>query len=352
MNRTESSINYTIQGCRGLAILMVFLFHAWGETIAKGWIHISHGNNLWYYLSISGASGVDIFFIISGYLAVSSIKNANSFFTYLYKRIIRIYPVYIILLVFTFCVGPLFPHNFLSHISLKDFILSFLFNLTLFPTIFYKPNAILVTWALSYIFLFYVLWGIFYRSFVNIRESIGFIIIFILSLCGFALFVHFHPQAIFFIIGILVHRTEPFIKYHLKDWNIYSIFTLTALLMMISLLAVSKYINANAHLIFMSSLFGYVFFLLVITFDSLFSTFLQSPPLIFVGNISYSFFLIHPFVLYVFKKLFAHFHPLDYNRFVLSLSFIITSFFVSILLGWILFDLIEVKFTNKYLRKS
>ena len=81
-----------IDGLRALAVLAVVVFHAFPLKLAGGFI------------------GVDIFFVISGYLISSiildSLKNDSFSFSEFYKkRIYRIFPALIIVLVFCLTLG-------------------------------------------------------------------------------------------------------------------------------------------------------------------------------------------------------------------------------------------------------
>ena len=76
-----------IQGLRAIAVLMVFIFHLSSTLLPGGFI------------------GVDIFFVISGYLISSIIvhklgKNNFSLLDFYYGRITRIVPAYLVMLIF------------------------------------------------------------------------------------------------------------------------------------------------------------------------------------------------------------------------------------------------------------
>lgn len=51
-----------------------------------------------------GALSVDIFFIISGYLIYKSLQNSKSLINYIWKRILRLYPALIIMLIFSILI--------------------------------------------------------------------------------------------------------------------------------------------------------------------------------------------------------------------------------------------------------
>ena len=87
-----STYRADIDGLRAVAVCSVVVFHAFPGVIPGGFV------------------GVDIFFVISGYLITSIIISdieANNFsiFRFYDRRIRRIFPALIIVLLITFCVG-------------------------------------------------------------------------------------------------------------------------------------------------------------------------------------------------------------------------------------------------------
>lgn len=81
-----------IQGLRALAFLLVFIFHLNSSWLPGGFI------------------GVDVFFVISGYLMTTIIlnqkdKNSFSYGDFYLKRLKRIFPAYIFFIFFTLATG-------------------------------------------------------------------------------------------------------------------------------------------------------------------------------------------------------------------------------------------------------
>lgn len=103
-----------IQVMRGIAAIAVTLFHVAGtqeKEGLKGWMFSAF--NGW------GSWGVDLFFIISGYvMAISLSKSNDTAGQFLLKRIIRIYPLYFILTIFYCLIWILTPKLF-SNFSLN-----------------------------------------------------------------------------------------------------------------------------------------------------------------------------------------------------------------------------------------
>ena len=88
----QDSYRPDIDGLRGLAVITVMLFHTFPEYLGGGFI------------------GVDIFFVISGYLICSNLfKNLEegrfSFIDFYSRRILRIFPALLCVLFSTYGVG-------------------------------------------------------------------------------------------------------------------------------------------------------------------------------------------------------------------------------------------------------
>jgi len=103
MQQIPHSLPYKkeLDGIRGIAIILVVLFHIWPQTFSFGFV------------------GVDIFFVLSGYLITKIIvtkleKDEFSLYEFYRNRIRRIFPALIIVLLTTACVGYLFlfPEEF------------------------------------------------------------------------------------------------------------------------------------------------------------------------------------------------------------------------------------------------
>lgn len=141
-----------IDGLRALAILLVVGFHAFPDIIHNGFI------------------GVDIFFVISGFLISSIIfrelqHNKFSFCKFYARRIKRIFPALILVLLSCFFIGwfVLFAHEYKllgSHISAGA---AFIANLKLYKESGYfdvssELKPLLHLWSLGIEEQFYLIW--------------------------------------------------------------------------------------------------------------------------------------------------------------------------------------------------
>ena len=141
-----------LDGLRGLAILAVVLYHC-NSRLQGTWIY---GASLW------GWAGVILFFTLSGFLITSILLTTSDqpryFHNFHARRALRIWPIYLLLLVVVYLNAPWFigpsvweaikTAPWLAYI----FCVQNLFHLTL-------PPAIAPTWALAIEEQYYFVWA-------------------------------------------------------------------------------------------------------------------------------------------------------------------------------------------------
>ncbi|MEE3719726.1 acyltransferase [Tumidithrix elongata RA019] len=144
-----------IDGLRAIAVVPVVIFHAFPESALIG-----------------GFMGVDIFFVISGFL-ISLIllgdlnKKKFSFLTFYSRRILRIFPALITVLSFCLLVGwlSLFPDEYkqvAKHVASGT---AFIVNLVLWNEVGYFDTSaalkpLLHLWSLGVEEQFYIIWPV------------------------------------------------------------------------------------------------------------------------------------------------------------------------------------------------
>ena len=176
--------NYDLEFLRGLSVLLVFLFH--------------FNTNLFNSFFV----GVDIFFLVSGYVITGSVLKKDKFnlSSFYLRRFKRIYPNLLFILFifavifFTFYdfLPQEFDQNFFS-IIFSIFGISNIFY-TINPNLFYFTDEIrwlIHTWSLSVEIQYYFLIGlIFYIYFKLSRLNLNFkIFIISLFLTSFLIFL-------------------------------------------------------------------------------------------------------------------------------------------------------------------
>jgi exopolysaccharide production protein ExoZ len=145
-----------MEGLRGFAVFLVFLVHF--STLVRPWISESSGF-LMFETSLHkiGNSGVDLFFVLSGYLIYGSlISRRQQFLRFMSRRVERIYPAFVavflayLLLSFAFPVEGKFPSTGAER------IIYLVQNFLLLPGIFPIKPVITVAWSLSYEMFYYL----------------------------------------------------------------------------------------------------------------------------------------------------------------------------------------------------
>jgi exopolysaccharide production protein ExoZ len=147
----------TIQALRAVAALLVVLYHAfevWGDRVDStapgvGWTN--------------GAAGVDIFFIISGFVMVVSsrrlLKKPRGWLIFLRHRIVRIVPLYWLLTTVKVAAVALLSGVVLRTSLDVDFVAGSYLFLPVVDSVGHFRPVLPVGWTLTYEFLFYLLFA-------------------------------------------------------------------------------------------------------------------------------------------------------------------------------------------------
>lgn len=150
-NPVESKIN-SIQVLRGVAAMIVTVYHL------KSFIAIDKPfRRELDFLFDSGAAGVNLFFVISGFIMVYiTEKTPGSYrdiYKFIVKRFIRIWPTYAVLTVLYFIARY---RSYMTLSAIKEMVMSLLFiPLDYTPPPFYGYATLPVGWSLNYEIYFY-----------------------------------------------------------------------------------------------------------------------------------------------------------------------------------------------------
>jgi peptidoglycan/LPS O-acetylase OafA/YrhL len=160
MHHNASNIDGTgyrpdIDGLRAVSILLVIVFHAFPPAVSGGFV------------------GVDVFFVISGFLITRLIVSEVSSQTFSLRgfyarRVRRIFPALICVLIFTYLAGwfVLLPNDFAALGKNICSSAAFIFNLTQIRSAGYfgsdaSSNPLLHIWSLGIEEQFYIFWPLF-----------------------------------------------------------------------------------------------------------------------------------------------------------------------------------------------
>jgi peptidoglycan/LPS O-acetylase OafA/YrhL len=175
----------SLDGVRGIAILSVFMYHyagGLGRNTGSAALHA-----LGWFTGL-GWSGVDLFFVLSGFLItgilVDTQRDPGYYRTFYIRRVLRIFPIYYLFLLICAILAIVFGlHLGLAHLS---FLVYLGYPAALiWPAIVQVTPAVAVThlWSLSVEEQFYMLWPFMIARFKTPERILrGCFVIIILSL--------------------------------------------------------------------------------------------------------------------------------------------------------------------------
>lgn len=145
-----------MEGLRGLAVLVVFFVHAhafFGPYIAAYPRLFSVSE----YLGRVGNAGVDLFFVLSGFIIYGAlVQKRLTYFTFLQRRVKRTYPTFLAVLSSYLVLSLVFPSE--SRIPTQTWAAAkyILENIFFLPGVVGITPIITVAWSLSFEFAFYL----------------------------------------------------------------------------------------------------------------------------------------------------------------------------------------------------
>jgi peptidoglycan/LPS O-acetylase OafA/YrhL len=303
---------------RGIACIAVCAIHFLGTvspTLSKGYVQIA----MW---------GLYVFFIFSGFILPYSLYKSGykikHYHRYLWKRLIRIEPPYllsILIIVLLSFLAQLSPNHTSKPIELLN--LHLFYNVTYLVDIVNDSWLNVVFWSLAIELQFYILVGVIYPLIVHSKWIYRYLLILPLAILAYffkddAYVFHYFT---FFLVGIVLFQ------FYIKLISVYEFF--------FSSLGLTVLLTLQHH-------WGG----LVCPIFAILGTFyLQKPwkPLIFMGTISYSLYLLHiPVGTDAFVQFFQNYVSSTEAKIVLA----ILGFLFSIACSWIFYLLIELPFKN------
>jgi exopolysaccharide production protein ExoZ len=210
-----------MEGLRGLAILLVFVCHYNG--IIGEQLHLPPAiASASKVIGLWGAGGVDLFFLLSGFLIYrSALKHGLNYLAFLRRRLERIYPTFLV--VFALYLGLVSLHLAPSRIPL-GFVAGgryLIENLLFLPGVFDIRAFIGAAWSLSYEWFFYLAIPLLVHAFQLHRWSrtsrvlffagivvayVGIVVAFGSHFPAFAWYDSTRIRMLMFVSGILVYE--------------------------------------------------------------------------------------------------------------------------------------------------
>ena len=303
-----------IQMLRGIASMLVVLYHITGNY--------SENLNQTFLFNIFnfGGSGVDIFFVLSGFIIAYANKNyvANpqKVITFLKRRFIRIFPIYWIIITFFLALQLFFPLYYRSHFELN--------TANLLATYLLLPNHVMingVSWSLTNELFFYLLFTL--AILIPVKKySLYLLLVYFVLLLLFALTdvdwvggnnysgLLLFPMNIEFLLGVFIVLIIDKIS---KSW-IWPLL-LAGILLFLTGAYLSNHgitgISSNANYVLNRVvLFGFPSFLIILSLVKmeLNKSITVKKIFLHLGDASYSIYLIHLPLVAAFYKILAKLH--------------------------------------------
>jgi peptidoglycan/LPS O-acetylase OafA/YrhL len=291
-----SNIKYHphIDGLRAVAVLSVFIFHIENSLLPGGFI------------------GVDIFFVISGYLITSILKRSLQNETYSIKefykkRIKRVLPVYYLVAITSF-IFAWFIHLPKDFVSFSDSLIAstlFVSNFYFWLTSNYFSGAIELkplvhTWSLSVEEQFYIFWPLLLAFFFKANKKILIVLcvsIFAISLSASYVFSNTHPSFAYY--SIVTRAFELMLGaiaalFYIEKTAMQSrmLSYIGFILITYALIVTSKY-DSFPGVIALIPCIGTVFIIVSGSVKTIPIRLLESKLLVYIGLISYSLYMWH-----------------------------------------------------------
>lgn len=337
MKGTQLAYRPDIDGLRGLAVMLVLLFH--------------------FDLGVSGGFiGVDVFFVISGYLITGVIRNAVmsgrfSFTEFYIKRLIRLHPALLVTVALCLVAGFMImdPASLSSlsdsatYAALSASNFFFWLNQGYFAADAHT-SPLLHTWSLAAEWQFYLVWPLIVWGALKVStRTLALVLVAttISSLIASQLMLGHDASAAYYLmpfrvfelsIGALIVLIPParladsagsFLTTSGIGAILYAAFTFSAEMPFPGFAALVPCLGAAACIYAGQSTAGAL---------------LRSSPPMFLGLISYSVYLVH-WPLYVFYSYYVMRDVSVYESLTLLAS--------SILIGWAMYTFVEARFIKR-----
>lgn len=341
----KSNFNPSIHGLRGFAAFSVLIYHIWAGAVNDKFVPDFIPNFLGnVFLSFS--AGVDLFFLISGYLITVSLIKQGDMGQFIKNRVIRIYPAFLPILFIIFALGPFAGYDYFNGVGLFDWAVLFLANLFFLPGIFPMPAALLVAWTLSYEAAFYIFCVLAYILYQKYPKQLTAVIITAAAL----ICCIFYPKAVFFAIGALVYFARRQIEKSdalvLQASKLSPLYFCAFLAGAFFLTQIAEKAIAPIHplqhagLFMMTGIFSLLLFLSTVRGAGMIAQIMNLRVLQFLGTISYSLYLWHTPIMFATKRIAMKILE-PFGTDMVFVGFALSSLAISLPVAWVSYMIFE-----------
>jgi peptidoglycan/LPS O-acetylase OafA/YrhL len=268
------------------------------------WLH-----GVFHFLGVIGNTGVDLFFVMSGYLIYGAlIRREVGYGKFTRRRVERIYPTFLVVFVIYLIFSALFPGENKIHGGFLTAGLYVLANLFLLPGIFAIKPIVTVAWSLSYEFLFYLTIPLLIGAARMRRWKCEYRLaafVFLWVLIGVMLLMQANDnrsRMIAFVVGIILFEVVNESK---GGWLLHRVGEFCAIAMVLAAWWFYYHVRVVRPQSLVDPLFSLCLLSVAFFFFSFYSFQFDGPlqtvfswaPIRYLGNMSYSYYLIHGLTL-------------------------------------------------------
>ncbi|WP_195892563.1 acyltransferase family protein [Geotalea daltonii] len=353
-----------LDGIRGWAILMVLYVHSFGVSVPS----LSSLDKAMHETSLYGRLGVDLFFVLSGFLITGILlksKNTDRFFiNFFSRRILRIFPLYYLAITGIFFITPQLVDYFNSQLAPNIHLIyySYLQNFLIVPDGTLNQYLLAPMWSLAVEEHFYLVWPImvFYCKPQSVAR-IAIILVIIALVLRTSLFFYargwrywaaswtFCRMDAILIGALLAVFIRSGIREFLNIWKYYFAFLASAINIFVIYL---NYRWAENGSWFASLSFGYtlhaIFFVSIINLilflpkRNILVRFFDNGALRLFGKHSYCIYIVHMVInAILWEQLFKN---ISSSYLIISFSFFLASIIVSLLTSIVIWHAYEKHF--------
>jgi peptidoglycan/LPS O-acetylase OafA/YrhL len=275
-----------LDALRGVAALLVVFFH------------FTSGRPEFNQFFKLGTTGVDLFFIISGFVIIMSLEHVAKGIDFVINRVSRLYPTYWVVVTFTFIIY-LFRRG---EILLPD-VVNYFGNLTMFQFYLRLPNIDGPYWTMIIEMIFYILVLVLFKFKLLKRLNIIGVLICLITVI-LTQFFWSYPMVSFLVRGVPLLQFFPlffagtvFYKIYLNKQSGYLMYLIILFCLVCQLLLFShagRSWSIISH--FQYGVMLSTYFLIFILFVNNGLKFIVNKVTLFLGKISYALYLVHQYI--------------------------------------------------------
>jgi peptidoglycan/LPS O-acetylase OafA/YrhL len=304
-----SEFNVAAHALRGIASMMVFIAHILGGTAEHIYARFPNYVDLIQAPWFLGRWAVGLFFVISGFVILPSVLRYTPR-EFAWRRFMRLYPLFFFCSLL-FIVLNAATNAYPKTNTIEAILGGLLFLNLLTGTEQLTPNA----WSLTFEVIFYIFTCVAVYFWVRKRN----VPIALILAAAALLFMLRYPVATYFLFGVIIRVFYDYLYKGTPKLPVYGPMAIEAALLVTAIVSGSMYqfVNAPVDLgvpvayLIMASTVSY--FLLAVGPNSLSSKMLNYKPLLYLGSVSYSLYLVHPYTYFACRKLFEKFNLFGEN---------------------------------------